>query len=297
LDHEALEKHLAVMERLGLGTVQFGQSYGISNRRGRVPHVDIVQMLIRAAEAGVGWLDTAADYGDAEAVLGTLREYARPFRIATKTASLKDSVAGVLARTRRSIEALQRKPVDLLLIHAAGDLLGPEGRTLWDGLLALRDEGLFRAIGISAYAEDDPAALARRFRPSAMQVPVSLLDQRLLVDGTLARLKELGVEIHARSLFLQGLLFLVPSELPPALAAAGPHLEAMRACIARAGATPLSAALGFVLSRPEIDVAVVGVTSVGELDEILDGAATPVPAIDWSACALQDARILTPSRW
>jgi len=285
------------MERLGLGTVRFGQSYGISNRRGRVPDTHIAQILIRAAKAGVGWLDTAAAYGNAEATLGTLQKYARLFRIATKTMSPKDNIAGVLSRARLSIETLQRKPVDLLLVHAAGDLLGPDGPALWDELLSLRDEGLFRAIGISAYPADDPVTLARRFRPAAMQFPVSLLDQRLLIDGTLARLKDMGVQIHARSLFLQGLLFLAPNELPPSLAAVAPHLDAVCARVARAGATPLSAALGFVLSQPEIDVALVGVTSVGELDEILSGAATPVPEIDWSACALQDSRILTPSQW
>ena len=291
------EKNLAFMERLGLGTVQFGQPYGISNRRGRVPNKDIVQILTRATQAGVGWLDTAAAYGNAEETLGTLREHAAPFRIATKTVSAKDTITYVVSRARRSVEVLQRKPVDLLFVHAAGDLIGPDGLALWQELLSLRDEGLFRAIGISAYAADDPAALARRFRPAAMQIPVSLLDQRLLADGTLAQLKDMGVEIHARSLFLQGLLFLASHELPPSLTAAAPHLDAVRAVVAGAGLTPLSAALGFALSQPEIDVALVGITSVDELDEILSNAAMPVPAIDWSSCALQDPRILTPSLW
>jgi aryl-alcohol dehydrogenase-like predicted oxidoreductase len=284
------------MERLGLGTVQFGVSYGISNRRGRVPHADVVQILARAAKAGLGWLDTAAVYGDAEATLGTLREYAKPFRIATKTALAKDTTT-ILSRARLSVEILQRKPVDLLLVHAASDLLGPEGPALWRDLLSLRDEGLFRALGISAYPADDPAALASRFQPDAMQVPVSLLDQRLLADGTLARLKDMGVQIHARSLFLQGLLFLAPNALPPSLAAAAPHLGAVRAQIAQAGGTLLSAALGFVLSRPEIDVALVGVTSVNELDEIINSAANPALPLDWEACAIEDPRILTPSLW
>ena len=75
----------------------------------------------------------------------------------------------------------------------------------------LREDGVFRKIGISAYVADDPARLAARFRPDVMQLPFSLLDQRLLADGTLARLAELGVEVHARSLFLQGLLFLETS--------------------------------------------------------------------------------------
>jgi aryl-alcohol dehydrogenase-like predicted oxidoreductase len=290
-------KNLASIKRLGLGTVQFGQPYGISNRRGRVPQADAAQILTRAAQAGLGWLDTAAAYGDAEVTLGALQEYAKPLRLATKTVTAKGGMATVLSAARRSVERLQRRPVDLLLVHAASDLMGPEGPALWEGLRSLRDEGLFRAIGISAYPADEPEALARRFEPDAMQIPVSLLDQRLLADGTLARLKDMGVQIHARSLFLQGLLFLTSDQLPPSLAAAAPHLDAVRARAAEAGATPLSAALGFALSRPEIDVALVGVTSIDELEEIISSAAKPVPMIDWNACALQDLHILTPSLW
>jgi aryl-alcohol dehydrogenase-like predicted oxidoreductase len=166
---------------------------------------------------------------------------------------------------------------------------------LWNALRNLKDKGVVRGIGISAYVADDPTALAARFRPDAMQVPFSLLDQRLLTDGSLARLKALDVEIHARSLFLQGLLFLPTEKLPKKLKHAAPQLDAVRARIAAAGSTPLAAALGFVLSQQEIDIGVVGITTLGELEEIL--AAAPLPALDWSACALTDKTVLTPSLW
>ncbi len=106
------------------------------------------------------------------------------------------------------------------------DLQAPDGEALWAALRGLSDDGMFRKIGISVYVADDPARLAERFRPDVMQLPFSLLDQRLLADGTLARLEELGVEMHARSLFLQGLLFL--DNLPEKLRHAAPHLAKLR---------------------------------------------------------------------
>ncbi len=279
------------MARLGLGTVQFGQAYGVSNRRGQVQLGAARTILTRAAEGGVGWLDTAANYGEAEAVLGQLDT--RPFHIVTKTISAKNGVGAVIARARQSAATLGR--VDRLLVHAAGDLAGPDGEALWSALRRLKDDGVVGGIGISTYVADDPAVLAERFRPDAMQLPFSLLDQRLLADGTLGKLKGLGVEIHARSLFLQGLLFL--DVLPEKLRHAAPRLAAVKARIAAAGSTPLAAALGFVLSRPEIDVAVVGVTALSELDEILTAGTHPLPALDWSTLALDDELVLTPSRW
>ena len=273
--------------KLGLGTVQFGQPYGVSNLHGQVPRSEAAAILARAAGAGIGVLDTAANYGEAEAVLAGLD--IAPFRIVTKTLSARAGVEAVVARARQSAAALK---ADTLLVHAAADL---EDGALWPALLALKAEGVFRHIGISAYVADDPAALAQRFRPDVMQLPFSLLDQRLLVDGSLARLREMGVEIHARSIFLQGLLFL--TRLPEKLRHAAPRLEEIRNRIAGAGTTPLAAALGFALARPEIGTALVGVTSRAELDQIVAAASTPFPALDWSALALDNELVLTPSRW
>ena len=214
----------------------------------------------------------------------------RAFRIVSKTVSVKNGVAAVIARARQSVQSLGR--VDVLLVHAVADLLGPDGDALWRALRDLKEQGTVGAIGISAYVADDPAALAQRFRPDVMQIPFSLLDQRLLQDGSLARLKDLGVEVHARSLFLQGLLFM--ETMPEKLRDAAPLLKRVRQQIAAAHATPLAAALGFVLSRPEVDVAVVGATSRHELDEILASARAPLPELDWAGlrarrCAHPDA--------
>ena len=130
---------------------------------------------------------------------------------------------------------------------------------------------------------------------AAVPQPLSLLDQRLLLDGSLGRLKQLGVEVHVRSVFLQGLLFL---ETPPEqLAYAAPMLRAARARIVAAGITPMDAALGFVLSCPEVDMAVLGVAGLRQLEEILIAVATPIPELDWASFALNDMRVLTPSLW
>lgn len=279
------------MTGLGLGTVQFGQPYGISNSGGQVPRAEAARILARAAAGGVAVLDTAANYGEAEAVLGGLDT--RAFRIVTKTIGLANGLDAVIARARQSRATLGR--VDLLLVHAAADLVGPGGDAYWAALRGLKEEGVVGGIGISAYVADDPAMLAGRFRPDAMQVPFSLLDQRLLASGALARMKDMGVEIHVRSVFLQGLLFL--ERLPDALRGAAAALAAVKTRIRDAGATPLAAALAFVLSRPEIDIALVGVTTAAELDEILAAAVLPPPAIDWTACALDDEKVLTPSLW
>src|SRR5579883_2054106 len=151
-------------EKLGLGTVQFGQAYGVSNTRGQVPRHEAALILNEAAKAGISMLDTAANYGEAESVLVSLD--ITPFRIVTKTIGASHGIKAVVARARRSADMLK---ADTLLVHAASDLKGEDGAALWDALQDLRQTGVFRKIGISVYVADDPAALAERFHPDVMQ--------------------------------------------------------------------------------------------------------------------------------
>ena len=116
------------------------------------------------------------------------------------------------AEARASLARLGLDRADAIMVQSAGDLFSSYGPAWWDCLRTLRDDGLFDQVGISAYASDDPAGLARRFRPDLIQAPASLLDQRLLVDGSLAAVRDMGVDVHLRSIFLNGLLFLPPPD-------------------------------------------------------------------------------------
>ncbi len=277
--------------------MQFGIDYGISNSAGQVSASEVSAILATAATSGIRVLDTAASYGAAEEVLGRAVPPDHRFEIVTKTLPLSRGLEQVENRARRSLEYLGVKPAAAILVHAAQDLAGPDGPRLWALLERLRDEGLFRRIGISAYVADQPLQLARRYRPDIMQVPFSILDQRLKQSGELASLKELGIEVHVRSIFLQGLLLMDPDKLPAGLKSAGPALAAIQARIKRAGLTPVAAAIGFVLAQQEVDTAIVGVTSRNELSQILAAAVNELPEFDWAACAIDDPVVLTPSCW
>ena len=182
-------------------------------------------------------------------------------------------------------------------MHAARDLAGPEGPRLWSLLQRLRDEGLYQRIGISAYVDDGPLELAQKYRPDLIQIPFSVLDQRLKRSGALEGLKELQIEIHVRSIFLQGLLLMDPRKLPARLVHAERALTTTRARIERAGLTPIEAALGFVLEQQEVDIAIVGVTSDAELSEIVTASAARCTEFDGTSCAIDDPVTLTPSLW
>jgi aryl-alcohol dehydrogenase-like predicted oxidoreductase len=282
--------------RLALGTAQFGLPYGVTNSIGQVASADVAEILTMAERAGISWLDTAAAYGTAEAKLGNTLPRPCPFQIATKTLPKAASVDDIVARAYRSLELLKVEHIGALLVHHAGEL-SLWGDKLWRSLQTLKESGLVAQIGISAYADDNPLQLATRFQPDLMQLPISIFDQRLVRDGTLGALKKAGVAVHARSIFLQGLVFMEPAKLPATLSHVEARLSQIHRDMQANGISPIRAALTYTMCQPEINHVVIGVTQLNELRQIVDAANAPAERLNWEQFAVDDPVAINPRLW
>lgn len=292
----ALQNTQALTGKLGLGAAQFGLDS--PRGRGRSPEAEVRDMLAAAARAGLGVLDTGAASMHGEAVLGAVMPRPAGFRITVKAPRGDRGPMFVESETRASLARLGLTRADAVMVQSAGDLFSPYGSAWWSCLKTMRDDGLFARVGISAYASDDPVGLARRFQPDLIQAPASLLDQRLLVDGSLATVRDMGVDVHLRSIFLNGLLFLPPDRAPSQLGAAAiSRLSRARRLIAEGRSDPLQAALGFALSRPEASAVIVGAATIGELNAVIAASAKPPPDLDWDGMALEDPEAVNARRW
>ncbi|HXU99504.1 MAG TPA: aldo/keto reductase [Caulobacteraceae bacterium] len=286
-----------LISKLGLGTAQFGLDSGAPTR-GRAPEAEVREILGIAGKAGVSVLDTGAASVHGESILGQVMPRPAPFKITVKAARGDKGPDFVEQEARAALARLGLVRADAIMVQAAGDLFAPYGKAMWQRLLDLREAGLFERVGISAYASDDPAGLARRFGPDLIQAPASLLDQRLLVDGSLAAVRDMGVEVHLRSIFLNGLLFLPPDRAPSHLGAAAiSRLSRARRLIAEGRSDPLQAALAFALSRPEATAVIVGAATAAEVTAVIAAAASPPPDLDWDDMAMDDPQVLESQRW
>lgn len=272
--------------KLGLGTVQFGLDYGISNRGGMTPRNEVSKMLRMARDAGVRCLDTAPAYASSEEALGECLPAHHEFQIVTKTLK-SDLPLGEVLQT--SLARLRVPSVYGLLVHDADTL----DDAMYSELRRARDAGLVEKIGVSVYTAAQIDHVLGRFAIDLIQVPLSLVDQRLLRSGHLDRLKEHSVEIHARSIFLQGLLLMPPASLPS-------HFDSVRTALADLKdqfGSVLVAALSFVLSLPQIDRAIVGACNTTELSQLIDAANAPKRIVDAARLAWSDEQILNPAKW
>lgn len=284
------------ISKLGLGSGQFGLDQQAAFR-GRPRDTEARDILSIAARAGIRTLEVGRSSAAAESALGQVLPRPNPFRLTITTVRPDRGPDLAEDEVRAQIKRLGVDKVDAILAPSATDLFSPLGPALWDRMKALKDEGLCRQIGVSVYASDDPVGLARRFKPDVVQAPASLLDQRMLIDGTLASLAEMGVEVHLRSIFLNGVLFLPPDRAPSHLKAAAGRISRARRLIAEGRSDPLQAALGFALSRPEATTVLVGVASAAEMSAVIAAASSPPPDLDWDEMAIEDPAALDPRAW
>jgi aryl-alcohol dehydrogenase-like predicted oxidoreductase len=290
--------------RLGIGTVQFGLEYGVSNRAGRPNEREVAAILVRAVEAGVGIVDTAPAYGEAEILVGRYLPSGHALRIVTKTPAMSvdtiDAQHGrqVLDTLAVSIDRLKVDAVHGLLVHQSDDLAKPGWQYLADAMAEAKARGWARRIGASAYDSDQLALIESRFRPELIQLPFNALDHRPVASGMLARLNAAGVEIHARSVFLQGLLLMTPDALPDFFAPLRRSIAGLQEKWRQGGLSALEGCLSFALQRPEIDAVIVGVNSLNEFSEIEAAvSASTGPGIDIGIDETVDPTYLNPSGW
>ncbi len=287
-------------ERLALGTVQFGLPYGVANTQGQVSYAQAEAMIGAMRTAGIDTIDTAIAYGEAETVLGRIG--LSGFHLVSKVPALCEPALAVddwvVAQVEASLERLRVPRLGGLMLHAPDDLLGPHGSDLARGLRRVRDAGLVERIGLSVYSPEQLAALVDRLPLEILQIPANVFDRRFAESGWLDRLTAHGVEVHARSAFLQGLLLMPIERVPSKFAPFLPLINRWHAWLndQGAGALPVQACLGHVASYTGIARIVVGADSLTQLQDIIAATAT-APRRAPASLASPATSLINPAQW
>jgi aryl-alcohol dehydrogenase-like predicted oxidoreductase len=292
--------------KLGIGTVQFGLHYGISNSEGQTPQGEVVKILATAKESGIQYLDTAFGYGESEKVLGQTIPSDADFYIVTKTPAIQKNVItdSDTQKLRESFDIscqnFNAKKVYGLLIHNASDLLSPGGESLFLEMKRLKNAGRVQKIGVSVYPEDDVFSILSRFDIDLIQVPLNVFDQRLLSSGLIAECKKRNIEIHSRSLFLQGLLLMPIEQIPSFFDPIKPIISRYHSFCKKNSLSLVEGAYCFVQSVNLIDVVIVGINNADQLIKNMDSfnkARQLKNIFDFEAFAFSEPIFLNPSNW
>ena len=249
------------MSKLALGTVQFGINYGINNSTGVPDDKQVTSILDYAFKNGINTIDTAIAYGNSEERLGKLSE--NNFQIISKFSGIYN-FRDLENELLKSLSNLRRDKIYGFIFHNAIDLI--KNPKMWSYLERLKSLKKIKKIGFSIYNEKElNEILNLGFIPDLVQLPYSILDRRL--EDSLVKLNNLDVEIHVRSVFLQGLYFKDLNNLPETLLPLRPYLRKLHDICNSFNISISSLALNFVKQNKNIDKIVIGSDSVDQLRE------------------------------
>lgn len=262
------------MNRLALGTVQFGSNYGIANQSGQVPRIEAESMMKLALKSGINMIDTAISYGESEVLLGKIG--VNSFKVITKLPRVPSNCINIHKwlefEVRSSLLRLGITSIYGVLLHHPDQLLRSNGKLLYQALQTLKEEGKVKKVGISIYSPSELAELLPIYQFDIVQAPFNLVDRRLFNSGWMYRMKDCGIEVHTRSAFLQGLLLLSKVDIPSKFLHWSSLWDQWDLWLKEHDASAIQACLTFPLSFPEIDRVIVGADSLNHLDQIIKAA-------------------------
>lgn len=286
------------IQKIALGTAQFGSAYGATNKDGQVSLEKVSSILRLAVRHGVDTVDTAMGYGDSEVVLGLAG--VNKFKVVTKLPPVPKGERFVAkwinAQIRDSLKRLNLEKVYGLLLHRPAELVGINGPKILDSLKALQREGLTDKIGISIYHPEELAAFVAKWPFSLVQAPFNLLDRRLAKTGWLGRLSDFGVELHVRSVFLQGLLLQPAQDIPGPFSRKPEVWKKWHAWLLHHGLHALDACLTYAKSFPEISRIIVGVDNPSQWESILFSRYLNVN-VTWPEIETEEKDLILPYQW
>ncbi len=310
----AVQQNGIMSRRVMLGSAQFGMSYGIANLSGCPSDEELQAIVATALSSGVSCFDTARVYGNAENRIGKLlpATCSPATTIVTKLAPLTDYsddvgpsiiARAVDASVFHSCHALQRQRIDVMMFHRSADMFRWNGAAL-DQLALLVMEGVIGELGVSVYTPAEAIQCIGDDRIEHIQIPFNILDNRWLCRDFQAAIKSKpNLKIHARSVFLQGLLLNEHSIWPTWFTESEDIVSRIRKLCVELGRKSIAdLCMGYVRSFAWVSTMVLGVERLEQLAQLLkldDEPPLSQADVKRVRAAFQDipSRLLNPGMW
>lgn len=284
--------------KIALGTAQFGSSYGISNFSGKVKETEAREILELGRKFGITTLDTAIAYGESEKVLGDIGCHG--WDIITKIPEIPSDCGRlsewISSEVQKSLDRLKVDKLYGVLLHHPNQLLSSSGRFIYESLAFLKERGYVEKIGVSIYSPEQLPKLIENYDLDIVQCPMNIFDTRMQDSGWLGRLRRDNIEIHVRSIFLQGLLLMKPAARPSKFASYGKLWMSWDNWLQENNLSALNACVNWISGISELSRILIGVQSSEQLGQILNISGEKLPNMPaWGD--FLDYKLIDPTHW
>ena len=285
------------LEKIILGTAQFGLDYGINNKNGRPSDKELENILLKAYNNNIFFLDTAEAYGDAHKRIGEfhLKYSSKKFNIITKFNELQFS-GNFNTHISKNLSELNVDYLYAYLFHNLKDLKKYSKNI--DQLIKLKKKESIYKLGVSLYTNDEIEQVLNQFDfIDLIQIPFNIFDNINQKGIIISKIKEKGFEVHTRSVFLQGLFF--TDELPNNLISLKPYVNILNKLSTKYSMTNSEIALNYCLNQSNIDKVLIGIDTKNQLMENINGLKyLPIDIIDEiNNINIKNTKLLNPVNW
>jgi len=287
------------MSKIILGTVQFGLEYGINNITGKPNHDEVNSIFDYAYSSNVTLLDSAEAYGNAHELIGKYHKNScNKFEVITKYSKARcDLPNSIVERISYNLEVLNITSIYCYMFHNYDDYINYFDSFKLE-LLELKGKGIIKKIGVSLHYNHHIEDVLRNNDIDLIQVPYNLFDNLSKREKVFAKAKQNGVEIHTRSVFLQGLFFKDVNTVNGKLDPLKKYLIELKEHVGTGEIHGL--ALNYVCSNANIDGILLGVDAISQLQNNLSSLNdnrwdSIMGRID--AICVEEESLLNPSNW
>ncbi len=257
------------MKKIILGTVQFGLNYGINNNVGRTSFENVLKILNFSYDNGIRYLDTAEAYGDSHERIGKFHSLhkKKTFKIITKFCLNRDDLPNnFIKRVNQNIETLKVKNIYCYMFHNFSDFKSHYILNK-SKLHYLKSEKIIEKIGVSVHSNLEVKEVLKNNEIDLIQVPYNLLDNFNKRNEIFLKAKNKNVEIHTRSVFLQGLFFKKTNTLNGRMLVFKEYLDRINNLFNKYKINDI--ALNYAFSNSSVDGVLFGVDNVDQLKKNL----------------------------
>lgn len=289
---------MQAINKIVLGTVQFGLSYGINNTSGKPTQQTVNEILNTAYSSGIRCLDSAEAYGDAHEVIGRFHRE-NPNNIFDVITKLPHHIDGNLGeKIELYLKQLNITQLEGLLFHSCQTYKDNKQSI---GLLnTYKRSGKVKYLGVSVYTNEQMEDVIEDQDIDIIQLPFNLFDNSNMRGDVLKKAKAKGKLIHTRSAFLQGLFFTSLQKESSIVQSLRNELSYIHQLSKQSHIPLQKIALNYCLQQPDIDNVLIGVDNLNQLKQNLgdaDCSLTEEIIAEINKIHIKNVDLLNPSLW
>lgn len=190
-------------KKLIIGTANFVNKYGADSVK--INQNEIIKILKFSKKNKINKIDTAESYLNKKKIFKKVYEN---FQFTSKVAPDHRWISFDYCQKKldEHFKLFNGNRIHTLLFHDSSILFQSEGSKIFNNLENLKKKKYFKKIGLSIYDVKHLNYLVSNYNLDVIQCPYNIIDKRIIQSGWFDKLKNKGIKIHARSIFLQGLL-------------------------------------------------------------------------------------------